>query len=320
MTLVNYKLGENGAVQNWVALDPILHSIPDLEKLIPDTGDPLQKDGRWAMNYWAWHPDVQALKQRIYDSREYVSYRSGAAPIPGEGAHYAIAAEDHTLDFSRFNFEPTHSSAVAFTILQSPTQQIAKAKLLTIGPSTVWANGVEVCRYSGPFSYVHAHHVPFDLPLGAGENIMQVQADMVAMREARLCIGLLVEAENVEVAVPINDLDPGTWQQAEASLAHLQLHQHIFPELPVRVTYSHMAQQSFECRVEVQLHLPDRAAIANPDIDSLLSETHRLTMEPGETVEIPISSAIMEQISRLPEESTVKLVFRPARGLFPFIE
>ncbi|MEM6283897.1 MAG: hypothetical protein AAF787_17030 [Chloroflexota bacterium] len=310
-----YTLGPDGAIQNWLVRDMALKPVKNLQDVVPATGDPLVLEGRWAMNYWAWHPDVQALKQRIYARSEHTGPQDDMPPVVGDVWRYMTTSEDHTLDFSRFNFEPTHSSAVGVTQLQSPVQQQVTATLLTIGPATVWVNGVEVCHYTGPFSYVHPHRVSFDLPLQAGCNIIRVQADMIAMREARLCIGLLVVADNVQVAVPIGDIDPDVWQQTETALSSVHLHQHVFTGLPVTAHYAEDAMQSLDCEVEVLLHLPDRAIIANPDVDKLLNQIHRSTANPGDTIEIPVSTAIMEQISHLPEESMIKLVFRPANGM-----
>jgi hypothetical protein len=278
-------------------------------------------NGRWILNYWAYDPASAALKRRIYDQLPPLDWKPGSRPIPhaleidGKRWEYVVAEEDHVIDFSLFNFAPRLMQGWLFTCLKVKRPLTVEAELHTIGPARVWLNGQLKLHFAEHFSYVALQTVPLTLNLSSGLNDLYLQGDMLGWREARLALGIrFPDNPVIENCVPLGDIAPAKWQQAEAALSQVLIKQFAFPKLPGYLSLDSAGTGPVTVDAEVELPLPENvvavvAAEAPPSGQSLL------TLAPGQVAEIPITPAVAHAMASLPGENTQTLRLRSADGI-----
>lgn len=315
-----YALLPDHAIHHWLACGVVTSPLENLHEIIPPQGNPFGSGRRWILNYWAWHPESDKIKRRIYHRLPPFTWHPserpwhGAPGINGHGWRYAVAEEDQTIDFSRFNFNPTLMQGWLYAGVESPEARTVQAELLTIGPARVWLNGELVLHFKKRFSYVAPQLIPLSLRLKPGLNDLYLHGEMLGWREARLALGLrFTQSYDLEVMIPIGDVPIEKWQQAEAALNRIKLEQFAFPHLPGYVALDASAKAPISVDVAIGLPVPKTPWAMLDDV-SLPRGTARLTLSPGARAELPITPEVVASMSGIPGENTLELVITPADG------
>lgn len=316
-----YSLAQDGTIRHWLACGPVVSRLTGLEKFVSPTGNPHGHQRRWALNYWAYHPEVIQLKKRIYDGIAPFNRQPQALPIvnqPHIDDHvwrYVLAHEDRMIDFSRFNFAPSIMRSWVFAILEAPQEMAVSVEIFTIGPVQLWLNEVLAHQFDATFSYVAPLTVTTTLNLHAGRNRVALHGLMLGWREARLALGMRLPGNpSLTVQIPLGDIDTQQWHAAEVGLAQIRLKQFAFPNLKGFIELDQAAPAPLE--VDLSIGIPTTgspwAQFASEDVPRA---TARLNLKPGASAELPITAALAQMMAQLPGENTLDLTIRPADDL-----
>lgn len=319
-----YSVSATGAVQHWLACsrtDPIREP---LEALMPPDSPAFGKQGRWVLNYWAYHPASVALKKSLYDDIGPFTWLAPQEPEEqpvlnapaGEGMtwRYAVTEEDEMIDFSRFNFASGLMRGWLYAGIVTEQPAMVPIEMRTIGPVQLWRGGEWVYQFDDTFSYVAPMTYRGVLPLHAGRNDIFLHGIMFGWREARLALGLrFPENPELKVEIPLGEVDADQWQQAEAGLSHLLLTRFAFPELPGTIALSEQAPAplEFEAEVSIPTHGSPWAKFGFLELPSAKTT---LALEPGQSGALPLTPEITQAMARLPGENALTLTLRPADG------
>jgi hypothetical protein len=320
-SMARYRLGKDGVIHHWLACGLVTSPLTGMEHVVGPDGSPFGDAGRWILNYWAFDPASAALKKRIYLSLPPLDWQPGSRPflhadgIGGQRWAYAIADEDRVIDFSRFNFTPTLMQAWVFACLEVDSPATVQAELYSIGPARVWLNGTQLLYYTDRFSYVALQTIPLALTLQPGFNDLYLQGDMLGWREARLALGIrFVNAAPLSVRIPLDSVPPEQWHQAEDGLSSLVVKQFAFSRLPGRVWLNPAAPRPFTFEAVASMPVPEEVEAAL-GLDSVPEGRAKLTLAPGQSAELPITSELARAMAELPGENVLSLVFRPLDGM-----
>jgi hypothetical protein len=322
--LARYVPEPDGSVHHWLACGPVGSPLDDLAQVIRADGSPFGPGRRWAINYV---PASLNLKDRVYRQLLRPAWRPGLRPVlhePGpsgqENWRYITAQEDHLIDLSLFGFTPTWMDGWLFVCLAVDGPLTVAAELRTIGPARVWLNGSLQVHHVG-FGYMEPAVVPLSLSLLPGWNDLWLHGEMIAWREARLALGLrLLGRPPVTIGLPLGDVSPEAWHRAETALSRLHLKQSAFSALPVRVWLEPVAPEPLEFVAEASIPLPTDNITLPVNTARLAgyAEGARLSIQPGGSADLPVTSELVQALSHLPDESYVRLQFSPADGT-PFV-
>lgn len=319
---VDYALAADGSVRHWLTCGPLAAPIEHLERFVSPTDDPFNTGGRWVLNYWAYHPQSIALKKQLYDDLPALDWRPASAPVfnqPAPGGQtwrFAMLEDDTMADFSRFSFTPSFLQAWSVAYLHTERAQTVQAEVLTIGPFHLGLNDAE-SHYDATFSYVAPLRVPVTLDLQPGDNALTLHGVLFGWRESRFALGLRLLDDvkgGVRVRLPIGDIEPSAWREAEAVLQGVQIRQFAFPSLSGEVALDHRAQAPLEAEIEIRTP-PLNSPWALVDGVESASQRDVLTLEPGQTRPLAIQPPIVEALMHLPGENTLHLSVRPTNGV-----
>lgn len=316
--VARYPLSPAGSVRNWLACGTIASPLTTLDRYVPAEGPPFGTGGRWILNFWAWHPESQALKKRIYQGLPARSWQTGSPPVLNRSAFgeqpwtYRTAEEDSVIDFSRFNLTPAVMEAWIYAGLESPRDLSARAELLTIGPAELRLNDQPEFSYAEKFSYVEAQRIPVELRIRAGWNDLFIYGLMLGWREARLALGLrFTEPCPVTVGIPLGEVDPERWSRAENNLNRLQVRQFAFPAMPA---YLHsQGGEPFEVEAQVTLSVPDLPWASLEDLELPVGDSV-LRSADSEPLRLPVTPEVAAAMAALPGENSLRLTLRPVDG------
>lgn len=318
--IARYPLAADGTVRHWLACGPAATPLENLETVVPPTGDPHGKGRRWAMNYWAYHPEVVALKQRVYRALTPFAWTPEATPVVGGTApadltwRYSVVRDDQMADFSRFNFAPSLMRGWLFAQVHAPSAMRVTVEIFTIGPVQLWLNERLAYQFDETFSYVAPMVLKTEIELTAGENNLYLHGMMLGWREARLALGLrFIDSPDVEIHLPIGETPAAQWHAADAALSALNLTQFAFPDLPARLTLDTAAEQPVTLDVTVALPAAGGPWAQFAGVD-LPQASARLHLAPGEPVDLPLTDEIATAMAQLPGENTLTLTVRPIDG------
>ncbi len=318
-SFAEYPLGQDAAVHHWLACGTVTTPLK-LDPVIPASGSPFGKGNRWILNYWAWDSRSVAMKMKLYRQMPPSRWQPGEPPTPhttGIGNkpwRYAVAEEDQVIDFSRFNLGPSLMEGWAFAYLKTDAPMTIQAELITIGPARVWVNGNLQFHFAKTFSYVAPMFIPLTLKLDADLNAVYLHGEMLAWREARLALGLILpERPPVSIALPLGDVSPEKWKRAEQQLEQLQIKQFAFPKLPGQIALDVGATEAVKVEAEVAVAVPD---LPWAKLDALVLPVGKatLTVEPGQSAALPITDEVLYTMAGLPGENSLSLKIRPADG------
>ncbi|MCB9450431.1 MAG: hypothetical protein H6672_03275 [Anaerolineaceae bacterium] len=315
-----YTLGHDGTIQHWLAYGPAITPLEQLERVVAPDGTPHGRGKRWALNYWAYNPEVIGLKQRVHDQLAPFDWQPGESPVLGQSApgdqrwRYARTPEDRMLDFSRFNFSPSAMRAWTFARLQVEQPITVTAEIFTIGPVQFWLNETLAYQFDETFSYVAPLTLHTALTLAAGVNTLYLHGLMLGWREARLALGMrLLDNPPVTVQLPIGETPSEQWHAAEADLSHLKVRQFAFPQLPGYLELDSAAPEAVT--VDATVSLPTTGSPwAQFGVETVPQTTVRLTLQPGERGELPLTDTVVQAMTHLPGENTLLLKITPADG------
>ncbi|MCK6576666.1 MAG: hypothetical protein L6Q98_01035 [Anaerolineae bacterium] len=330
--LVPSTLSADGAICHWLSAGVYTTPLRHLAAHVRESGSPFGERGRWAMNFWAFDPDVADLKLRAYRGLPASEVQSQlldiaepvlGGPAPGGGVwRCAATEEDGVIDFSRFNFNPTLMEGWLCALIDSPADAALWANLLTIGPARLWLNGQCVEDFAEHFSYVALQRVPVRLTLRAGLNTLLLHGAMLGWREARLALGLRLLndpesgglPEGLSVRLPVGAYDADVWEMTAAQMELVQVRAFAFPTLPGRLWCDPAAEAPITVDVEVGIPLPDTPWAKLIGL-TLPRGRARLTLEPGKPADLPITPELAEAFAHLPGENALSLVVRPINGI-----
>ncbi len=317
----------NGIIPRWIAspviTTPLTPPLIQMADHVRETGSPFGERGRWAMNFWAFDPEVADLKLRVYRGlppRDRTTPPPFAERAPNGGAWRSVRAEeDGVIDFSRFNFNPTLMEGWLYATLHSPTTQTITADLLTIGPATLWLNDALVTFNADRFSYVALRRIAVTLDLQAGANQIVIHGEMLGWREARLALGLHFTgaADALEVRLPMlgdDDHSPEDWTAAEATLDAVQIRAFAYDHLPALIWLDDTHPDPVTVDAEVTIPIPDTPWAKLIGL-TVPSGRARLTLTPGAPAELPIPPEVMAAFAHLPGENALRLTLRPVNGV-----
>lgn len=317
-----YPLAADGSIRNWLASGPAMTPIDHLADHVADSGSPFKKDGRWILNFWAYHPDSIKLKRALYHSKPSPVWQPDAPPALDATAlgdsrwQYRLAEDDAMIDFSHFNFTPARMQAAVYAQVHSERDVTISAQVLTIGPFRLWLNNAILCEDNDVLSYVAPMTVRVSMLLRAGVNHLLLHGTMFGWREARLALGLRIgeESQSIQVGIPLGAFDAQAWQETEKKLAQIILPNYAVTELPGEVTLPANAADSLEIDMHTtipitgspwsrfgQLQLPDGHAEA--------------TLTPGSSAPLPLTDEVAAAMARMPGENSLTLTIRPKNGL-----
>lgn len=325
MAYAHYDFGGVGTTPRWLATGPQTSPLTHLAGVTPADGSPFGQGGRWAMNYWAFDPEVAALKQRAYAAMPAETARlrgalEGApqamldAQAPAGGAwRFAVTGDDGVVDFSRFNFTPSLMEAALSVAIAAPEARTVRATLLTIGPVQLWLNGALAFEDAERFSYVALRRIPVTLTLHEGLNAIMLYGAMLGWREARLALGMALtpsDAVGLTAAIDIGDIDPSAWAAAESDVQAVQLRTFAVANQPARIWCADDAPAAVTVDAELTIPIPDTpwARLIGLDVPA---ERARLTIAPGQSADLPLSSALLTLFDRLPGENALRLTVQP---------
>lgn len=319
-SLAQYRLHADGSIRHWLACGPVTSSLTStIEQVIDRSGPAFGEGRRWVINYWAWSPASKRAKKRVYQALPPFEWQPGqrpqhqAAAIGGKRWEYRSAEDDQVIDFSLFNFTPTHMQGWLFALVNTPAAGQFPVELITIGPARIFVNGAQVFHYAEAFSYVEVQRIRTTLTLRTGLNEIYLHGDMLAWREARLALGLrFLDHPDVSVHIPIGAIAPEQWHRAEAGLNALRVRQFAFPVLPGLIELSPQAQP-FAFDAAVELPIPENVFSQLARIERPRG-TSRLQLEPGQVGELPIVTEVTAGMSGMPGENSLTLTLTPADG------
>ena len=318
-----YPIEDEGVINRWLGVGSVTTPLADLEQTIDPKGDAFAEMGRWALNYWAMDLRVIRLKETVYAQKDLPNWEPGQDPhqqkvfVDGHRWEYMRTEADRMLDFSRFNFNPTLMEAWTFAYLRVPESVTFSGILLSIGPAHVWVNQELVYRFTDIFSYVKPLMLPFDLHLHAGINKVYLHGEMLGWREARLALGLQLQSLGnfpIEIGIPIGDVDPIAWQQAEKSIDAVQVQQFALPDNQLTLTLNpdHPTQETIETEIRLPtVGGPWAQFSALPDVSS-----HEIVTLQSDTAHtIQVDSTVVDAFTSLPGENHLTLVLRPTSSV-----
>jgi len=313
----SYSLGEDAAIQHWLACGVVTSPIENLADVLSPTGSPFGEGNRWILNFWAYHPQSVALKRRLYDTLPALSWQPDAPPtlnsdaMGGQRWTYRLAEEDQTIDFSTFNFSPQLMQGWTFAYLVADEAMTVEAKIITIGPVHCWLNDALVLHYQAAFSYVAPMFIPVTLDLKAGMNPLYLHGEMFGWREARLALGLrFKEAVPLKAAIPLGDIDAEQWEQNERASSHLTIKQFAFPDPPGTIQLGTDAPTPITLNMEAAISVTGSPWAKFGEL-KLPYGASQVTLHPGESAPLPITEDVAEAMSHLPGENALTLTIRP---------
>ena len=321
INLAQYPLKSDLAIQDWLACGTITSPLENLAQIIPSDGAAFGQDKRWVLNYWAWSKASKRIKKRLYQQLPPFTWQPsdedpvlGAEGIGGKAWRYARTGQDHVIDFSLFNFNPTLMQGYLFTLLEVEKALRVEAELLTIGPVRVFLNGKLQTHYAKEFSYVALQRIPLKLDLQAGMNALYLHGEMLAWREARLALGLrFKQTYPITNRLPLGAIPAAQWHTAQAGLEALRVKQLAFPQLPALIELDANAAAPFSFIAEVELPIPENIFAQLKTIQRPKGIT-QLSLEAGESGELPIMNDVVAGMSGMPGENSLRLTLRPADG------
>lgn len=315
-----YRLSTDGSIQNWLAYGPVYAPIDYLDQIIAPDGSPFGDAGRWVLNYWAYDPRSIKLKRKLFKHRALFTWQPGDPPTlnetgtEGQPWRYAIAEQDQTIDFSRFNFRPNIIRGWLFAGVNIPEDAELDAELLTIGPAQVWVNGELQHQFDKTFSYVRTMAIPVKVRLKQGYNTLYIHGLTFGWREQRLALGLrFIDHPDILVEIPIGEIPPSHWVNTEATLNHLQLDRFAITDLPGTLQLDKHAPQPIELDIEATIPLHG-SPWAKFGFLEMPTASKRVMLNPGEHMELPLTPEIAAAMSALPGENTLALTIKPADG------
>lgn len=308
--LLNQHLDYSGAVRTWLACGPVVTPLQNLERVVNPAGNAFGAGRRWALSYWAFHPEVLALKSRVYA----MLYAPELPPSPelgrlGPGGipwRSVDVAEDQAVDFSVFNYRPSHMEGWLHTTLSVGQAQTLRAELITIGPARVWLDG-ELLLHTAQFSYVEPIVAPFSLDLSAGTHTLTIHGSMLGWREARLALGLRFRGQPaIMTGIPIGAHSADAWREAAQDLDRVYVDRFVVAQLPGQLSLSANARRSVSVTITTsparpQFNLPE---VVSPDLPE-----HRTTatLPVGGKVDLPLMPDQVEALMRLREAHNVQV-------------
>ncbi len=318
-----YALQPDGAIPRWLAVGAVTSPLTHLADHVRADGSPFGERGRWAMNFWAFDPEVADLKLRAYRGlpADVPILRDApvAESVVGAGApgnttwRFAVTGADGVIDFSRFNFTPALMEAAIACAIVSPDARIVHAELLTIGSARVWHDGVLIADDAEQFSYVALRRVPVVLHLHAGLNAISLWGAMLGWREARLALGMVIAPSNADglaVHIPIGAIDPTQWRAAESAVDAVQTRAFAVPTLPARLWCDSDSPSAVTVDVTVSIPIPNTPWAKLIGV-IFPTERARLTIAPGESADLPITPGLLQAFARLPGENALRVTVRP---------
>jgi hypothetical protein len=357
-TLARYALEPDGAIHHWLACGPVTSPLSDLARVIRANGSPFGPGQRWVINYVPASLELKARVYRQLPRLEWRPGLRPALHQPGPSSHtsslgtprpapsgrkpkrrsrgglawpagqasagknwqYIVAQEDHVIDLSLFAYTPTWMEGWLFACLVTTESLTVSAELLTVGPARLWLNGGLQVHHTG-FGYVEPTVVPLSITLSPGWNDVWLHGEMIGWREARMALGLrLLDQPAVTVGLPLGDIPAEAWQRAETALSRLHLKQSAFPALPVPIWLDPVAPEQVEFVAEASIPFPEENITLPVDTArfSPLTQSARLTVQPGGFADLPVTSDLTRALSHLPGEFYLRLQLSPADDT-PFV-
>ncbi|MBK9122271.1 MAG: hypothetical protein IPM16_03990 [Chloroflexi bacterium] len=308
--LLTEDLDHSGTVRTWLACGPIVTPLQNLDQVVNPAGNAFGAGRRWALSYWAFHPEVLALKSRVYRLMPAPDLpvrpelgQTGPGGVPWRSA---AVAEDQAVDFSVFNYRPSHMEGWLHTTLTAKKALTLSAELVTIGPAQVWVDS-ELVAQSMAFSYVEPIVFPFMLDVGSGTHTLTIHGSMVGWREARLALGLRFRGQPaVTTGIPIAGHDAATWRQAAHDLDCVYADRFVVTELPGQLTLSANAPHPVPVIITTS---PSRPQFNLPEVVSPDLPEHRTTatLSVGGTVDLPLTPEQVAALMRLREAHNVQV-------------
>ena len=315
-----YTPDNKGFIRNWLACGPVVSPLTGLHESIADRGLPFGKGRRWILNFWAYEPESAAIKRQLYRSLPASGWAPAADPqlnqesISGQSWRYVPTYEDGALEFSRFNFTPSLLEAWAYAELDTQGSQTLQAEIHTIGPVSLWLNGKRLLHYDEAFSYVAMQRIPVTLVLQPGRNQVYLQGAMLGWREARLALGLrILKPAALQVLLPLGDIDPERWHEAETLLNRVEVRQFAFPDPPAQLW---LDEKGSAAEIEAELRL-DPPGNLGRDLKTrdLPAGRMRLRMQPGAATNMPFVQDVAAGMAGFPGENSLSMYLRPANDV-----
>jgi len=319
--LARYALDGDGSIRHWLTCGTVTSPLTDtLNRVIRSDGSPFGNGKRWVLNYWAWSNASKKIKRKVYKALPKFTWTPGTRPtlhaegIDGKVWEYKTAEEDQVMDFSLFNFTPALMQGWTFALIEVDAPMTVQAEMITIGPARIYVNGVLVKHYADEFSYVEVQRVPVTLDLKAGLNEVYLHGEMLGWREARLALGLrFLDNPPITVCIPIGDLPAEQWHRAENGLNALQVKQFAFTTLPGFISLDEHTAEPFTFEAKVELPIP-KNVFAQLSRLKLPHGAAQLTLNPGQSGELPIVTEVTAGMSGMPGENSLSLTLSPADG------
>ncbi len=316
--MARYSLAHDGAVRHWLARGAFVTPLTALEQVISPTADPFEPDGRaWITNA----PYSLHLKQTIYNELPMPNWAPDRRPhheLPSDFGNweYRRLDDDNTVDFNRFNFTPVQMQGWAYTGLEIESERSIRARLLDLGLTQVWLNGENTGVVDSEVGYVHPLYHEITLNLRAGLNDLYLYGVMIGWREARIALGIQfidLPLNGVTICIPISNVPPERWHAAENALDNVLIKQFAFPRLPALMTFDATATTPVTLIAEITMPSPE--LVVKRPVNMQLPVGHAmLTLQPGQTAELPITNALLDAMSSLPGENHLELTIKPADG------
>ncbi len=336
MSQAAYPLSADGFIPRWLTTGLVTSPLTHLADHVRAEGSPFGERGRWALNYWAFDPEVADLKLRAWrglppGTAKLDTFASGLTtppvlddPAPAGGTwRFARTGQDGVIDLSAFNHTPMLMEGALAVVLHSDAPRSVTPDALTIGPVRVWLNGVRVSEDDAVFSYVALRRVPVTLDLRAGDNLLVVYGVMLGWREARLALGMMfdpTERDGLEARIPIGDIAPDVWLSADHAARALHVRVFAVPDLPARVWCADDAPAPVTVDARVHLIMPSLPSgiMSTLPVPGAIASTlnmpegsARLTVQPGRSADLPLTRQIAAAFARVPGEFTLTASLRP---------
>jgi hypothetical protein len=170
------------------------------------------------------------------------------------------------------------------------------------------------------FGYVEPLVVPISLNLTEGWSNIWLYGEMLGWREARLALGLrLLQPPPVTVGLPLGRVSAEAWRRAETDLSGVHLKQFAFPTLPAQLWLNPDAPQPLDIVAKLSLPLPEVGLDLTLDSDRITVPEHaaQLTLQPGQSADLPIADDLVRMFAHLPTEQHLQLQLRPTDSV-PF--
>lgn len=318
--LAVYPIAPSGAIANWLACGVIATPLAHLGAVVAADGSPFADDGRWIVNYWAYHPASVDLKRKLYQHTAPFTWQPAEPPVLNGPAideqtwRYAVTEADDMIDFSRFNFAPALMRGWLYTQIHTQRALTLRADLLTIGPAQIWLNGAVAHQFDATFSYVTPLVVPVELNLTAGTNALYLHGMTYGWRETRLALGLRLHNQpDVRVHLPLGNVPAERWHAAEDGLNQIVLKQFAIPDPPGTLELSAAATEAVTVHAEVSIPITGSPWARFGWLDLPYAEAD-LTLAPGQAGPLPLTDDVLHAMASLPGENALTLTIRPADG------